>query len=118
MNKRLFLEQCCINHQNLERLYHYMVVKQFWRVNKECETSAFGYQNTIYSGEDRSGMYFVDADVVSGSITFSKRGKLKGSNCKRELKLHCSSIPEEIFLGKVFQWLEGVGVEGNVLELG
>lgn len=101
MNKRLFLEQCYINHQNLERLYHYMVVKQFWRVSKGCETSAFGYQNTTYSGEDRSGMYFFYADVVSGSITFSKRGKLK------ELKLHCSAIPEEIFLGKVFQWLDG-----------
>lgn len=109
MNKRMFLNQCYINHQNLERLYHYMVVKQFWRVNKDYVTSAFGYQNTIYSGEDRSGMYFFNADVVSGNITFSKRRKHK------ELKLHCSDIPDEIFLGKVFQWLDGVRVDGNIL---
>lgn len=72
MNKRIFLDQCYINHQNLERLYGYMVGKQFWRVNKECVTSAFGYQNTIYSGEDRSGTYFFNADVVSGSVSVEK----------------------------------------------
>lgn len=108
MNKRIFLDQCYINHQNLERLYEYMVDKQFWRVNKECVTSSFGYQNTIYTGEDRGGTYFFDADVVSGNITFSKSGKIKGSRYKRQLNLHCSSIPDEIFLGKIFQWLDRV----------
>lgn len=55
--------------------------------------------------------------VASLSVSVEKS---RGSKCKRELKLHCSSIPEEIFLGKVFQWLDGVGVGvgGNVLELG
>jgi hypothetical protein len=112
MNKRIFLNQCYINQQNLERLYEYMVDKQFWRINKECVTSDFGYQNTVYTGEDRSGIYFFEADVVSGNITFSKRRKFRGSNVSlttwRKLELHCSDIPDEIFLGKVFQRLDGI----------